>query len=90
MKHNLNIQIKNENFDSKLLSQIINEEFISSCEKILIKPQQKFINDFFNKIFLSLKNYYSFNINSESKELNRLLFQNNKDTLITYQCILLF
>ena len=76
MKHNLNIQIKNENFDSKLLSKIINEEFISSCEKILIEPQQKFIDDFFNKIFLSLKNYYSFNINSESKELNRLLFQN--------------
>ena len=75
MKHNLNIQIKNEKLDSKLLSQIINEEFITSCEKILIEPQQKFINDFFNKILLSLKNYYSFNINSESKELNRLLFQ---------------
>ena len=76
MRHNLNIPIKNEKLDSKLLSQIIYDEFSTSCEKILILSQSKFINDFFKKISLSLQNYYSFNINPESKEFNRLLFKN--------------
>ena len=76
MRHNLSIQIKNEKLDSKLLSQIINDEFSISCEKILITSQSKFIYGFFKKIFLSLKNYYSFNISLESKDFNRLLFQN--------------
>ena len=79
MKHNLSIKLKNEKINPKLLAEIIRNEFIDSCERIIIDSQPKFINNFYSKIFLLLKNYYSINIFSEKKELNNLLYQNKID-----------
>ena len=76
MKNNLSLKLKNGKINSKFLAKIMQKEFIDSCENIIIDSQPKFINNFYNKIFLLLKNYYSINIFSETKELNNLLYQN--------------
>ena len=76
MKNSFHIQNKNEKINFGFLSEIIRNEFIDSCERIIIDSQPKFINDFYDRIVLLLKNYYSFNIFHESKELNSLLYQN--------------
>ena len=79
MKNNLSLKLKNGKINSKFLAKIMQKEFIDSCENIIIDSQPKFINNFYNKIFLLLKNYYSINIFSETKELNNLLYQNKID-----------
>ena len=79
MKNNLSLKLKNGKINSKFLAKIMQKEFIDSCESIIIDSQPKFINNFYNKIFLLLKNYYSINIFSETKELNNLLYQNKID-----------
>ena len=76
MKHILNFQIKNENIDNNLLSEIIHNEFVNSCERILIDSQPKFINNFYKRIYLLLNNFYSINMSSKTNELNSLLLQN--------------
>ena len=79
MKLNLNFQIKNEKIDNNFLSEIIRNEFVNSCERIIIDSQPKFINNFCKKIYQLLNNIYSINLSSKTKELNSLLSQNKID-----------
>ena len=83
MNQSLNIKIKekneNEQIDYKTIQNIIQKEFIDSCEKILIENQSKFIEEYFTKIILIIKNIYGDDIFQKSKSLNKIIYQNKMD-----------
>ena len=68
-----NIQLKNNqkinkdlknmnNIDIKELYDLYKNEFIISCESILIENQNDFLDNFYNKMNLIIKNNYGDNI----------------------------
>ena len=65
-----------EKLDDKSISELINKEFIDSCENILIDAQTKFLDDFFEKIILILKYYYGNDIFKKMKSLTQIIYQN--------------
>ena len=83
MNRSLNLKIKekneNEQIDYKTIQNIIQKEFIDSCEKILIENQSKFIEEYFTKIILIIKNIYGDDIFQKSKSLNKIIYQNKMD-----------
>ena len=62
--------------DDKVIEDLLNKEFIDSCENILIETQIKFVDDFFEKIALILKYNYGNDIFKKMKSLNQILYQN--------------
>ncbi len=83
MNQSLNLKIKEKNekgqLDYKTIQNIIQNEFYDSCEKILIENQTKFIEDYFTKINLIIKNVYGEDIFQKNKSLNKLINQNKID-----------
>ena len=63
-----------EKIDDKTIQDLIKKEFIDSCEKIIIKNQIKFIEDFINKIILIIKYYYGDDIFKKIKTLGQILY----------------
>ena len=83
MNQSLNLKIKEKNekgqLDNKTIQNITQNEFYDSCEKILIENQSKFIEDYFTKINLIIKNVYGEDIFQKNKSLNKLINQNKID-----------
>ena len=83
MNYNINSKLKEKNeklrIDYKMIQELIQKEFIDSCEKILIENKPKFIEDFFNKINLIIKNCYGEEVFQKVKPLNKILSQNKID-----------
>ena len=75
---NSKLKEKNEKFqiEHKVIQDLIQKEFIDSCEKILIENKPKFIEDYFKRINLIIKNYYGEEIFQRVKSLNKIIHQN--------------
>ena len=77
MNYNINSKLKEKNeklrIDYKMIQELVQKEFIDSCEKILIENKPKFIEDFFNKINLIIKNCYGEEVFQKVKPLNKIL-----------------
>ena len=65
-----------EELNDKNIQELIQKEFIDSCERILIDNQTRFISNYFNKIVLILKNLYGSDIFNKMKILNKILEEN--------------
>jgi hypothetical protein len=79
INQSLNLKIKEkterDQLDYKTIKNIIQNEFYDSCEKILIENQSKFIEDYFTKIILIIKNVYGEDIFQNNKSLNKFINQ---------------
>ena len=65
-----------EKIDEKTIQDLIRKEFIDSCDRILIDIQTKFIDHFFEKIILIIKNYYDQDVFKKIKSLYQIINQN--------------
>ena len=68
-----------EIINDKFIQDLIQMEFIDSCENILIQNQQKFIEEYFKKIYLIIKHYYGDDILVKIKPLNKIIYRNKID-----------
>ena len=65
-----------EQLNYKTIQSLLLREFIDSCERILIDSQSKFIDNYFDKISLIIKNNYGNNIFEIMKSLNKMIYKN--------------
>ena len=83
MNYSMNLKSKEktekEIIDFKTLQDLISTEFIDSCERILIDNQSKFIEDYFFKITLIIRNIYGNDIFTKIKSLDKILNKNKID-----------
>ena len=80
MNNSMNLKHKEktekEIIDFKTLKDLINTEFIDSCERILIENQSKFIEDYFYKITLLIRNIYENDIFKKIESLDKIIYKN--------------
>ena len=75
-------RFNNEQLNDKKMQELVQKEFIDSCEKILTDNQTKFISNYFNKIALILKNLYGNDIFKKIKTLNKILEESKTKFII--------
>jgi hypothetical protein len=81
------LRFNNEQLNDKKIQELVQKEFIDSCEKILTDNQTNFISNYFNKIALILKNLYGNDIFKKIKTLNKILEESKTKFIYIIQCM---
>ena len=68
-----------EKIDEKTIQDIIKKEFIDSCDRILLDNQTKFVEYYFDKIVLIIKNYYGQDVFKKIKLFYQIINQSKID-----------